>query len=109
MTRWIRPALASTALLFAVHASHAQPLNIRIGYSDAAMHLTPVLFLNKSILKHYGKSYTVEARQFVGGPPQIAALAANETDIIAASFQSLPQIINKAKLDVRVIADVIQS
>lgn len=96
-------------LMFTVAAAQAQPLKIRIGYSDAAMHLTPVLFLNKDILKHYGKSYTVETRQFIGGPPQIAALAAGEIDIIAASFQSLPQIVNKAKLDVRVIADVIQS
>lgn len=109
MKRWMLQALASLMLLSTLACAQAEPLKIRIGYSDAAMHLTPVLFLNKSILKHYGTSYTVETRQFVGGPPQIAALAANEIDIIAASFQSLPQIINKAKLDVRVIADVIQS
>ena len=109
MTRLIRHIFGAALIVLMMAAAQAQPLNIRIGYSDAAMHLTPVLFLNKSILKHYGKSYTFETRQFVGGPPQIAALAANEIDIIAASFQSLPQIINKAKLDVRVIADVIQS
>lgn len=111
MKSLVRAGLAAVFLLAAPFSAwaHSEPLKIRIGYSDAAMHLTPVIFQKPEILKHYGKSYVVEARNFTGGPAQVTALAAGEVEIVAASFQTLPQIVNKAKIDVRVIADVIQS
>jgi len=109
MSIFLRALVIAAAVLLSGGYGHADPLNIRIGYSNAPMHLTPILFERKDLLKHYGKSYTVATRSFKGGSPQVAALAANELDITAVSFQNLPPIINKAKLDVRVIADVIQS
>ena len=41
-------------------AQAATPLNLRIGWAVVPGQLTAVLFSRKDILKHYGKSYTVQ-------------------------------------------------
>jgi sulfonate transport system substrate-binding protein len=107
-----RPLLQSLVLALACAVSSAalcEPLKIRIGYSDAAMHLTPVLFTKPGILKHYGKSYVVEVLAFQGGAPQLTAIAANQLDIAAVAFTLLPLAVKRANLDVRVVADTVQS
>lgn len=102
-------SLAAAAVMFGVTASHADPLNIRIGWVVTPAQMTPVLFLKKDILKHYGKSYTVDAIHFRGSSPQITALAAGELDIAALAFSSFGLAIENAKMkDIRAIADVFQ-
>jgi len=48
---------------------------------DPADELGSLLFEKKELLRHYGKSYTVETARFQGTPPMITALAAGELDI----------------------------
>lgn len=84
------------------------PLKIRIGWVVAPAQLTPMLFEKKEILKHSGKSYTVEPVHFRGSTPQITALAAGELEIAALAYSSFPLAVLNAKLDARVIADVFQ-
>jgi len=101
--------LVGAAFLFGITASHAEPLKIRIGWVVTPAQLTPVLFLKKDILKHYGKTYTVDAVRFRGSSPQITALAAGELDIAALAFSSFALAIQNANMkDLRAIADVFQ-
>ena len=101
--------LLAAALLIGATATHADPLKIRIGWVVAPAQMTPVLFLKKDILKHYGKTYTVDAIHFRGSSPQITALAAGELDIAALAFSSFGLAIENAKMnDIRAIADVFQ-
>jgi sulfonate transport system substrate-binding protein len=110
----IAAAVAAVGLLsIPTEASAADPVKIRIGWVVAPGALTTLLFddgyRNADILKHYGKSYTVETQFFRGSTPQITALAANQTDIIQPAFSSLGYAIENAQLeDIRVIADLFQ-
>jgi NitT/TauT family transport system substrate-binding protein len=91
-----------------VPAAAQAPLRIRIGWVVAPAQLTPVLFEKKDVLKHYGKSYTVEPLHFRGSTPQITALAAGELEIAALAYSSFPLAVHNARLDARVVADVFQ-
>ena len=100
-------ALACLPLLVA-SAVAADPLQIRVGWSTMPGHLIPVLFTKPAILKHYGKSYTVQTVLFQGSSPQITAMAAREVDLVAYSPATLALSVLNAHLDVRAIADIIQ-
>ena len=89
----------------AVPAS-AEPLKIRISWSVTPPHITPLLFENKSILRHYAKSYEVETIRLRGSGPSLTALAANELDIAGFSYQALALGVVNAKLNLRVVSDV---
>ena len=89
-------------------ASHADPLNIRVGWSTMPGHMIPVLFLNPKILRHYGQSYTVQPVSFRGSSPQLTAMAAGEVDLMASSPGTLALAVSNAGLDVKVVADIIQ-
>lgn len=109
MSRRIRALFA--AVSFAVAApvmANAEPVNIRIGWSTMPGHLIPVLYSKPEILKHYGTSYTVEPIRFRGSSPQISAMAAGEIDIGAFGPLVLALLVNNARQDVKVVADVIQ-
>ena len=102
-------SLVGAVLMFSATAGHTDPLTIRIGWVVTPAQLTPVLFLKKDILKHYGKTYTVDAIRFRGSSPQITALAAGELDIAALAFSSFALAIQNANMkDLRAIADVFQ-
>lgn len=101
---WL-PFLA--VFLFAVSA-HADPLKIRVGWSTMPGHLIPVLFSKPEILKHYGKTYTVEPIAFRGSSPQITALAAHEVDLIASAPSTMALAVANAHIDMRVVLDLIQ-
>lgn len=102
-------ALAAALLTVASpHTASADPVNIRIGWSTMPGHLIPVLYSKPDILKHYGKSYTVEPIRFRGSSPQITAMAANEIDMAAFGPLVLALAVNNARLDVKVVADIIQ-
>lgn len=104
-------AAAFAALILAsatAPRAHADPVKIRIGWSTMPGHLIPVLYSKPEILKYYGKSYTVEPIRFRGSSPQITAMAANEIDMAAFSPLVLALAVNNARLDVKVVADIIQ-
>ena len=44
----------------------------------------------KELLKHLGKSYTLETTRFAGTPPLITALANNELEIADLTYPTLP-------------------
>jgi NitT/TauT family transport system substrate-binding protein len=66
------------------------------------------LFQNKSLLKHYGKTYTVDAVLFRGSTAQLTALASGQLDIASLSPTALDLAVTNAGIDARVVGDVIQ-
>lgn len=104
-------AAAMAALIIApggLTPAKAEPVKIRIGWSTMPGHLIPVLYSKPDILKYYGKSYTVEPIRFRGSSPQITAMAANEIDMAAFGPLVLALAATNARLDVKVVADIIQ-
>ena len=107
LSRTLWGLAAIVAGLLSAGAALAEPVKIRIGWSTMPGHMIPVLYSKPEILKHYGKSYTVEPILFRGSSPQITALAAGEIDM--AAFAALPLVlaVTNARLDVKVAADII--
>lgn len=109
---WTRfaAALMLAALSLAPLPARAQtPVTIRIGYAIAPAQLVPVIFQNTAILKHYGKSYTVELIHFNGSSQQLTALAAGEIDIASLAFSTFGLAIQNARMeDLRLIGDLYQ-
>lgn len=96
------------AAFTALPAAAADPVKIRIGWSTMPGHMIPVLYSKPEILKHYGRSYTVEPILFRGSSPQITAMAAGEIDMAAFAPLVLALAATNARLDVKVVADIIQ-
>jgi sulfonate transport system substrate-binding protein len=107
LTRSLRVGLALCAAA-AASSAFAEPVKIRIGWSTMPGHLIPVLYSKPDILKHYGASYTVEPVLFRGSSPQITAMAAEEIDMAAFAPAVLALAATNARLDVKVVADIIQ-
>jgi sulfonate transport system substrate-binding protein len=94
---------AATASLTAT----AEPLKIRIQWSVAPAHITPMIPLApKEIYTNYGKSYVVEPVRMSGSGPALQGIAAGELDLGGMSIQALVRGVNRAKLDLKVIAQV---
>jgi len=86
-----------------------EPLKLRVGWAVVPAQLTSVLFQKPELLKHYGKSYTVEAIHFRGSTPQITGLAAGELDLAALAFSSFALAIQNAHMDdIRAVSDLYQ-
>ncbi len=100
--------VAALAALTATAEAQQPPVKLRIGWAQAPGHMAPLLYQNKAILKHFGKSYVADPIRFQGSTPQITALAAGELDITAFGATAMVAAVNNAKLDIRVVADVIQ-
>ena len=105
-----RTLLAATGASFLPRLARAQsPLVIHLGWAITPAQLPPIVFANPGILKHYGKTYTVELSYFKGSAPQITALAANELQIAALAFSSFALAIQNARMtDLRAIGDLYQ-
>jgi NitT/TauT family transport system substrate-binding protein len=101
-------AAAVAGLLAWSLPANADPVNIRMGWSTMPGHLIPVLFTKPEILKHYGESYTVEPIRFQGSSPQITALAADQIDTANFGALTLDLGVNNARLNLKVIGDIIQ-
>ena len=109
MIRRILATIGLLAALCAAPAADAQPLKLRIGWAITPAQMPPIIFANTGVLKHYGKSYTVDLIYFRGSAPQITALAAGELDIAALAFSSFGLAIQNAHMnDLRVIGDLYQ-
>jgi NitT/TauT family transport system substrate-binding protein len=98
-------ALAAPALSRA-HA--AEPLRIRIGWSTMPAHLVPAVYQLRQAMRHYGRSYVVETVNFTASTPQITAMASNQVDIAAFAPTAMALAIINARLDMRVVADMLQ-
>jgi sulfonate transport system substrate-binding protein len=112
----MRRVLATLCLLAALCAAplaEAQPLKLRIGWAITPAQMHAVIFspdfVKTGVLKHYGKSYSVELTLFRGSTPQITALAAGDLDVAALAFSSFGLAIQTAHMsDSRAIGDLYQ-
>lgn len=105
---WMLLLLLVSGPILSREAGAGEPVRIRVGWVTAPAQFTPVLFEKKEVLRHYGKTYTMEPMLFRGSPPQITALAARELEIAALAPSSLASTVQNAKLDIKLIADVFQ-
>jgi len=102
-------AVLAALWLFACAASSAEPLKIRAGWANTPAALTPIIFADKDLLKHYGLSYTLEPLRFAGTSPQITALAAGDLDVATLAYSSLGAAVENAGMeDLRIIGDGFQ-
>lgn len=96
-------ALAATF----TYSATAEPVKIRIQYSVAPAHITPLIpEMPKGVYRHFGKSYVVEPIRMRGSGPALQALAAGEIEFGGMSAQALTLGVKRARLDLRVIAQV---
>lgn len=106
-------AMVLLAWALAAVPAAAAPVKLRIAYVTLPDHMIPLVErlaeLHPEMFAHRGKSYTVELFRFQGSTPQITALAAKELDIASFGPSTLVFAIHNAKLDARIIADVLQS
>ena len=111
-----RSGLAAAAMMAAgmitlSAAAGADPLTIRVGWVVTPGHLTPLEeALGKrepGLFKHLGKSYVLQAVHFQGTTPEIQAQAINELEIASLSTAAVALAITNAKLDERIVADVV--
>ena len=91
---WLGPAAAQA------------PLKVRVGYGTPPADITPLIWQKRDILKHYGKSYTVELTHFQGTSPEIQAFAAKELDLGSLSYISFATAVLRAHLDLKIVADI---
>ena len=111
MRGWSRAiAVAAAALtVMAGTAQSSEPLKVRAGWVVAPATMTPILFADPSILKHYGVSYVVEPIHFGSTSPEITALATGDLDIASLAFSSFgAAVLNGHMEDLRVVADGFQ-
>ena len=87
------------------HAA-AQPVKIRLAYGALPSVISPLLFQKTDILKHYGKSYTVDSVYILATSVALQALAAKEIDVSYMSFSSLANAIIEGNIQMKVISDV---
>ncbi len=99
---------SAIVLPFGAGMALAEPLKVRVSGGIIPGVIAPVLFQLKHQLKHYGKSYVTEFNYFRGSSPQIQALAAKQIDIGYLAFASFPSAILNAKLDLKIVADLVQ-
>ena len=107
----LRTVLTGTILgiatALAATASSAEPLKIRISWSVAPAHITPLIPLApEGVYRHYGKSYIVEPTRMRGSGPALQALAAGEIEMGGLSAQALVLGTTRAKLDLVVVAQL---
>ncbi|MBI5112265.1 MAG: ABC transporter substrate-binding protein [Rhodovulum sp.] len=99
-------ALALAAAVVPTGPARAAPVTIRLGYGEVPGDISPLLFEKTEILRHYGRSYTVEPIYFQGTSVALQAMAARELDVSYIAFSSLGLAILNGGLDLKVIADV---
>lgn len=107
-----RQAAATTRILIALLGlmlaipARAEPLTIRAAWAAIPGQLFPILMMEKNVLRHYGKSYVVEAVRMPGSGPQTTALAAGELQLAYFSPAAFALAIQNAHMDdLRVIGE----
>src|SRR5579862_2198289 len=106
MNLFLSAAISGVALALAIDAALADPVKLRVGWSDVPSSLTPILDEKPELAPHLGKSYTLDPIHFGGTAPMITALATGDLDVSEMSFGSFGLAIQNAHMtDLRVIAD----
>src|SRR5712672_4008556 len=111
----MKTGAAAVALILAgilgLTAADADPRPIRVGWVVTPGHLAPLIeALGKrepGVFKHLGQSYVLQTTRFQGTTPQIQAQAIGDLDVAALSTAALALAITNAKLEERVVADVV--
>ena len=93
-------------------AAAQSPVKIRWGAVGGAVpsDITPIIFANKSILKHWGHSYTVEVQSFNGSSLIIPALASKNLDFaMLATFIGIvvPMLKNRPQIAATLVAGLV--
>ncbi|HUZ75514.1 MAG TPA: ABC transporter substrate-binding protein [Stellaceae bacterium] len=112
MTRAIVTIVAAICAVLGTAAAHADgPVKLRIGWVQVG-HVTPMYDIlvkrHPALFPHYGKSYTAEGVRFNGTTPEIQAMAVGELEIASLAPSSFTLAVTNAKLDVRMVSDLIQ-
>ena len=110
MKRFIRAisaAIAGCAMLVAAAApTKAEPVKVRLAYGIIPGVISPLVFLKPDILKHYGKTYTVESTYIRATSIALQGMASGDVDLSYLSFTALASAIMNGGLDLKVIADI---
>lgn len=84
----------------------AAPLKISIGWLLVPAEITPILFPEPGIARHFGRSYVLDPIRFKGSPVLISALASGEIDVAPFGYSSFALAIENAHMnDLRIFAD----
>jgi NitT/TauT family transport system substrate-binding protein len=92
-------------------AARGDPYPIRIGWVQTPGHMAPIVeALSKKhpeLFKHLGQSYAMQPIHFNGTTPQIQAQAIDDLEIASQAPSALALAITNARLDERIVADVV--
>jgi sulfonate transport system substrate-binding protein len=86
-------------------AKAAAPVTIRMAYTVPELDLLSQFTAKTDILKHYGRSYTVEPRHFQGASSMIRAFTTNELDLGHLAYSTFALAVRHTRLDVRILAE----
>ena len=99
-------AIGAAVLMLAGATHAAEPLKIRIGWANTPATISPLLFQKTDIMRHYGKSYVVEAIRFDGTTRALAAIKEGTLDIGSVSFSNVgAAVVQQGMSNLRIIAD----
>lgn len=94
-------------------AAASAPVPIRVGWAQTPGHLAPLVAelakRHPEIMPNQGKTYDFQPVRYAGSTPQIQALAINDLEVAAFSDSAFALAITNAHLDVKVVADVLQT
>jgi sulfonate transport system substrate-binding protein len=87
-------------------ARSAEPVKIRMAWTVVPFEIMPVLFTVPDVMKHLGKSYTVEFPHFQSSSSMFAPLASGDIDIASMSAFTFTAAVQRAGMsDLRVLSD----
>lgn len=103
-------ALLVAALIMTLSSAAVQAqTRMRLSFIVPVSNWATMLMQKKDLMKHEGKSYTLEIIHFRGTPELITALATGELEIANLGFTTLPlAVVNAGLGDLRIIADELQ-
>lgn len=100
--------LLAGALAAPTAAQAAAPVKIRVAYGTLPSHVIPIIFANPEVTPNNGKTYTAELMAMPVSSVQLQAVAARELDIAWLAYISFASAVQNAKLDLRIVADILQ-
>jgi sulfonate transport system substrate-binding protein len=102
----INGGILAAALMLAAGAAAADPVKIRAAFIVPGTNFFSIYQAKAGLMKHMGKSYTLEATRYQATPPMITAMAVGELDIGLLNSTSLSLGVENAGMnDLRVFAD----
>ena len=113
-----RHILAALAIILAGGTAIAAraadaPVPIRVGWAQTPGHLAPLVAelarRHPEIMPNQGKTYDFQPIRYAGSTPQIQALAISDLEVAAFSDSAFALAITNAHLDIKIVADVLQT